>query len=395
MLLARGPLPSLFQQSGIDLPLPAHTFLWDATTLNDWAIAAQQSLHSPQYVYEVNQNSLITPCDTFQSSILVAAHYNHFNSITPYVNASCVSDIDHLLDGSFATKLRLLTAKLVQVTPIRALLAVSGVSWILSEKVASPQAFAQLKTTLRTWTNQLWSGPSADSQPVPVKEALKLSIDILQLTLNERPDALALEMGTDMGPYFASLVLWAITVAAGTRAKPTQQVALQAPRRQQSQPPSLTYQHIDVGMPVPATPAQLSQSFSSQPSMTTSPAHTSIPGLVHSQPTSPARHDSLAATTLLSHEHITVNSISFLADAHALAAADPASQSALNISCFQAGCISLLLWVKLQLRGAPIENQSGVSVWASRPGEGLGELMDSVVGSLERVLNRGWTGWGI
>jgi hypothetical protein len=393
MLLAREPLPSIFQQSGIDLPFPAHTFLWDATTISDWAIAAQQSSHSPQYVYEVIQDSLINPCDTFQSSILIAAHYNRFNSITPYVNASSISDIDHLLDGSFATKQKLLTAKLVQITPIRALLAVSGVSWILSEKVSSQQVFAQLKTTLRTWISQLWSGPTADLQPVPVKEALKLSIDILQLTLNERPDALALDMGTDMGPYFASLVLWAITVAASTRAKGTQQVGLQAPRRQQSQPPSLPYQHMDIS--VPATPAQLSHSFSNQPSMTTSPAHTSIPGLVHSQPTSPARHDSLAATTLLSHEQITVNSISFLADAHALASSDPASQSALNISCFQAGCISLLLWVKLQLRGTPIEDQSSMGVWASRPGEGLGELLDSVVGSLERVLNRGWTGWGI
>jgi hypothetical protein len=36
-----------------------------------------------------------------------------------------------------------------------------------------------------------------------------------------------------------------------------------------------------------------------------------------------------------------------------------------------------------------------MAVWASAPGAGLGELLDGVVGCLERVLNRGWVGWGI
>jgi hypothetical protein len=116
---------------------------------------------------------------------------------------------------------------------------------------------------------------------------------------------------------------------------------------------------------------------------------------VHSQPTSPVRHDSLASTTLISHEHITLNSASFLSEAQHLISIDPVSQSELNMSRLQAGCISLLLWVKLQLRGAPLEEQSGMAVWSSRPGEGLGELLDSIVGSLERVLNRGWSGWGL
>ena len=43
-----------------------------------------------------------------------------------------------------------------------------------------------------------------------------------------------------------------------------------------------------------------------------------------------------------------------------------------------------------------LEDTSGAAnAWAARPGEGLGELLDGVTGSLERILGRGWGGWGI
>jgi hypothetical protein len=372
-LLARQPLPSLFLDSGVDLPLPAHIVLWDATTLNDWAIAAQQYSQSPQYVYEIAQGSSLATCDSFQSSLLIAAHYSQFESSSPCMDVTSLLYIENHLDGSFSTRQKLLTAKLVQVAPLRALLAVSGESWILSEKVPSQQVFQQLKTTLRTWVHQLWSATTPNSEPVPVILALALSLNILQQALDERPESLSLDMGTDMGLYFAALVLWTITAAASARAKGVQQVSPHAPRRQQSQP---VIHHASTS--VPSTPTQ-----------------TKLLGLVRSQPTSPVRHDSLASTTLISHEHITLNSASFLSEAQHLISIDPVSQSELNMSRLQAGCISLLLWVKLQLRGAPLEEQSGMAVWSSRPGEGLGELLDSIVGSLERVLNRGWSGWGL
>jgi hypothetical protein len=55
----------------------------------------------------------------------------------------------------------------------------------------------------------------------------------------------------------------------------------------------------------------------------------------------------------------------------------------------------MLLWVKLQLRGACHENQNDLAMWTSGSGDGLGELLNSVVGSLEKILNGGWTHWGI
>ena len=60
----------------------------------------------------------------------------------------------------------------------------------------------------------------------------------------------------------------------------------------------------------------------------------------------------------------------------------------------QTGCISLLLWVKLRLRGVSLEDQSGCAA-ADASGEGLGELLEGVVGSIETILEKGWGEWGI
>jgi hypothetical protein len=390
MLLAREPIPSQFQESGMDLPFPIHTSVWDAMTLEEWTMAAQQYSSSPQYVFAATPDSVLVPCDSFQSSILVAAHYNRFDVAMPYSNTFSNSEIDLLLDESFVTKKKLLTAKLLQVTPIRELLAVSGESWILSEKVSSPQTFTAFKTTLRTWAAQLWSAPMNNCQPAASREALKLSVEILTMALNEPAESLELGMGTDMGVYFAGLVLWAITTAASTRANASQQALRYAPYRHNSLPPSYQTSHNPTSAPATSTP--LSDVFTIPTPMDPCTTQAIVQGLIHSQPTSPARHDSLSGTALLSYDQITYNSLSFLPVILSLALQP---QQPLDLSTLQAGCISMLLWVKLQLRGTPLEDQTDMAVWASAPGDGLGELLDGVVGSLERVLNRGWTGWGI
>jgi hypothetical protein len=358
MLLAREPAPSLFQGTGMDLPFPMHTSVWDAISLDEWTMAAQQYSSLPQYVFGATPGSLLVSCDVFQSSLLIAASYNRFDVTLPYSNTYSVEEVDALLDNSFGTKQSLLTAKLLQVTPIRELLAVSGESWVLSEKVSSPQSFTAFKTTLRTWAAQLWSSPT----PVAVHSALKLSVEILTMALTS-PSPLSLGMGTDMGVYFAGLVLWAITTAASTRAKSTQQ--------------ALHFRHNSLS-PTYSTPTS-----APNPSFDMADA-------CYSQPTSPVQPDS--STTLLSYDQISYQSRSFLPLILGLAQ----QQSTPDLSTLQAGCISMLLWVKLQLRGASALDDAGdMAVWASAPGAGLGELLDGVVGCLERVLNRGWVGWGI
>ena len=376
LLLAREPSPSLIQVIGLDLPFPGHSSLWDATTLSDWTLAARQASRLPSYVYEVTADLMIGPFDCFQSSVLLAVHYSSLQGPTSYTSSPSTLDIEHLLDGSPATQRKLLTAKILQVTPIRALLAVSGESWILSEKVSSAQKFSSLKTILRTWVGELLSERDEHMPTTPVKEALALSVEILQEALKEQQNALVVEMGSDMGIYFAGLVLWAITTAATSRTKITLPSEPQSPRILE---PLLL-------APVPSTSVDPLDPFPQQAS--------SFP----SQSATPVPQGLLDCPTMLSHAQITINTISFLSHASAdFASAESFSQLPRNLARCQTGCGSLLLWVKMRLRGAALEHQSDVvaDTWLCEPSEGLGELLDGITRSLERILGRGWNGWDI
>jgi hypothetical protein len=375
LLLARESLPSPIQDSNIDIPFPAHSSLWDAVDATEWAMAAHQHPYTPSYVYEVAPGSLPEPLDTFQSSVILAVHYNHHETSAPYLSSPVTINLEHLLDPAPAIKRTLLVSKLVQVTPIRALLAVACETWIFSEKV-SLQAFAALRTTLRTWLAQLWS--ANETEGTPVKEALKLSIEILQQAVEEQRDAVPLEMGTDMSIFFAALVLWAVTVAATTRTKgPHHKVPhhkVQQRSRQGSHPES------------PQSLAHSSSSSSAQHPLSTS----------NSQPQSPII-EATPENPLLSHAQIIINTISFLTDTLAMVehTASP-RQSSADHARRQTGCVSLLLWVKLRLRGVPLEDQGGAAdVLGTRPGSGLGELLEGVIVSIERILKKGWSESGV
>jgi hypothetical protein len=108
----------------------------------------------------------------------------------------------------------------------------------------------------------------------------------------------------------------------------------------------------------------------------------------HSQPASPIVHPTHSASSL-SHTQIVINTIVFLRLFNSPANIRNTLRSPAS-SSLQTGCISLLLWVKLRLRGVPLKGQ-----WDSAPGDGLGELLDGVTRSLEKILGKGWGDWGI
>lgn len=338
----------------------------------------------------------MAPFDSFQSSLLLAAHYNRFDTPAPYSSSAATLDVEHLLDTSPLTTRQLLTAKLVQVTPVRALLAVSGESWILSEKVPSAQDFIALKTTLRGWISQLWSTSTVEGHTVAIKEALRLSIEILQNALKEQQNSITLDLGTDMGIYFAALVLWAITTTANTRVKGPSKTAQQPALHRQSQSPLPFIANSSRSIP-PIPNAVVNQFSHHTPPMIPSPTQSLQIGPMRSRETSPGSPPSIDCNTLLSHAQITINTITFLATASVdLGSSDSLVHLPSNLARCQTGCISLLLWVKLRLRGVSLEDQSSMAdAWTCRPGEGLGELLDGVTGSIERILTRGWTEWGI
>ncbi|KAF1972679.1 hypothetical protein BU23DRAFT_155949 [Bimuria novae-zelandiae CBS 107.79] len=386
-LLTRSPQQSSISCAGVELPLPSHSELWDATTPSDWAMASQQNPHHATFVYQVSPDLLQT-FDTFQSSLIIAAYYNHFNN-NSYFTPANLSAIEHLLDHSPITKHQLLTAKLLQVVPIRALLAISGESWILSEKVPSPQIFGSYRTSLRTWVNGLWC-TSDDSRGQPVKDALKYAIEIAQHAMTVPAHALRLELGADMGLYYAALTIWATTVAANTR--------INAPQPAQ---PNRFQSHS----PLPAT----RNNFSSTPtsfsmythSATPNPNHPAALGLTSHPVTSPVPPS--PSTTSMQYSELAMLSLSFLGTAledHSLLGVAPHWPR--DVSQWQQGCAALMRWVKMRLRNGATEGRDSVVAsnlhvgiaGTGRGGDGFGELLDGVIGVLEKIMSRGWEGWG-
>jgi hypothetical protein len=378
----------MIQLSGFDLPLPSHFSLWEAQNPMDWAMAAQQYVHLPTYVYNVPTDMSVGPFDHFQSLLLIAAYYNHFNNPALYLSPPVLPDIEPILDSSPITKHQLLTAKLMQVTPVRALLAVSGESWILSEKVPSPPAFSSFKATLKTWVNGLWS-TTPDPQSQAVKDALRVSIELLQHAISTPSYSLRLELGADMGLYFAALVIWAITVASNTRINTPQPSA--QPFRYQSHSPissNCNSNHF------PTTPTHYSAA-TSQASISPNPSHPTNMGLMPTSPLPPQTNSMLTS-------EITSQSIDFLTNALLdLDVLGLLPQWPRDVVAWQQGCASLMRWVKMRLRNGAVEGRDSVisagptSAGTGRGGDGLGELLDGVVSVLEKIMGRGWEGWGV
>lgn len=388
LLLAREPKPSLIQASGYDLPFPVPIEIWDADSTYEWKLAQQVYPAAPLYVYEISPDVISRPLDTFQSSMLLAAYYNCFDMGAPYALGPPTFDLECHLDASPGIVRQHLTAKLVHVTPIRALLAIPGESWIFSERVSSLQAFGLLRTTVRAWLVQLWATDSTLGHAAPIKEALRLSVTILEAALREAQSPMKPEIGTDLGIFFAALVLWAVTAAATTRFKEVVPQRLQTPCYIQ-QPLASSNSPTVSGSPSPLLHPSLAQSplaihAASQPTLG------SMVGTPISPPSQMA-HDDIC---LLSHDDIATQSMAFLASAltdYQHAASQKWTASDL-VRC-QMGCLSLLLWVKMRLRGVCLEEST--ESWSSSASGGLGELLNGVITMLEKMLGRGWSEWGI
>lgn len=393
VLLAREPRPSMIQPYEYDLPLPSHFSLWEAENPLEWAYASQQYRHLPMYIYEIIPDIPVGPFDQFQSLLLIANQYNHFSNAATYLSPPPLPAIDHLLDTSPVTKHALLSAKLLQVTPIRALLAVSGESWILSEKVPSPAAFQRYKSTLKVWTSGLWV-TTAEPQTQAVKEALRISIELLQHAVAISPDNVHLELGADIGLYFAALVIWAVTVAANTHLSTSQ--AAPQPMRYHSHSP-LPTNHTNGYF---STPSHMS-STSTRSTNSPNPAHPGTMGLMPHPRASPAP---APTSNCMLYSELAATSINFLQNAPLeLDSLGIAQQWPKDLSQWHQGCAALMRWVKMRLRNGTQEGRDSVMGSAPLPagagtgrgGDGLGEVLDGVVAVLEKIMTRGWAGWGI
>jgi hypothetical protein len=392
VLLARSPRPSVLQCSGFDLPFPCHFSVWETETPIDWVLAAQHYAHLPAFVFEISPGASIGRFDRFQSALYIAAQYNHLDNPAVYISPPALPAIDHLIEDSATSKHALLTAKLLQVTPIRALLAIPGESWILSENVPSRDEFENLKLTLRAWVTSLWTA-TTESQSQPVHEALKISLELLQHAVNVSPDDVHFDLGADMGLYFAALVVWAVTVASYTRINAAQASSHHV--RYQSQSPLSSSR---IGGSFTASPLHFSIS-AAQPSHSPNPGHPATLGLISASQTSPALPPT--SNSMLCSEFTTI-ATNFLDSALLeLNFIGVVTQWPRDVSFWQQGCAALLRWVKMRLRNGAVEGRDSVigsgptSAGTGRGADGLGDILDGAVAVLEKILGRGWDGWAI
>ena len=361
-LLARDR-ESILQIMSDNLPIPIHESWWGAETASEWSLIAQDQGGMPTTTREALQPQLKGRYDTFQSTVLIAAQYGHSNSF----GFSSGTALEDLLSNSWMTQLHLLTTKLAQLLPMRALLAVSGETWVFGTKLTSEDECFALKSSLRTWLDQLWSC-SADSDEDSAAEALRISISILELSL-ESDTRLSLGLGNELGVFFAALVLWAATAAAHSRA---------------------CVPKIPFHQPGPLLPPHHNTSTTSQPvdssyTATLTTYHQSVHGLMGLEGTLCAPFHRRGSVP---YQEIISNTLRFLPNA-------TEDIATFNLTACDIGCTSILLWAKMHLRGGFRNGQQPTSTGANTSDQLNGEVINEAIGQIERMLDHGWEGWGI
>jgi hypothetical protein len=232
--------------SGLEIYMPAQSVLWEATTCSRWSQLMRLNLDPVVDVdrtldsiankkcqvdrYEPFQCALITACHA-ASVVFQKQEMNH----APYGIATSPSHPLFQIEKVAALEAVFCTHPNVQImhhavvmalaTPFRALLATSGESWVLSQRLSheallAAAEFATLKSELHTWTDNLqppaffWTGPTGVNG---AHLALQKALGILEIALDTDPINLA--FGPEMALYYASLVLWAATHAGVAKAE--------------------------------------------------------------------------------------------------------------------------------------------------------------------------------
>lgn len=69
-----------------------------------------------------------------------------------------------------------------------------------------------------------------------------------------------------------------------------------------------------------------------------------------------------------------------------------------DVAQWQQGCAALLRWVRMRLRNGSLDvalTSGPASTVTGRGNDGHGELLDGVISVLEKIMGRGWEGWGV
>jgi hypothetical protein len=174
-------------ESQHELPMPCHSDLWEAESRDDWhELVKQQS--APLSLPAATDQFLFPTLDThldndpFSTSLVRAHILNHrstcpdlYQNLSSYFNTLNSSNPYHSRNMNLFTYHAFLAA---HHTPLRALLTVSGESWLFNQKLDREPDFLAAKEKLRSWILE-------DSD---VKSAVWHSVQVLKLAMGKHDD---------------------------------------------------------------------------------------------------------------------------------------------------------------------------------------------------------------
>lgn len=247
-LLIPQPQPAVSSlDSGLTLWFPLPTRLWDMKTAQDWQFGLQEVditvNEVGQVLDDVAAGVPLGILDEFQSNVLTACFATSqvlsrqpFLPFQPEIHIMFAAQnsvhFKALLNPSPYVQLMFEMINLATCTPLKALVAVSGESWLLTQKLSTSAAqsneiFIGLKQELRLWSNGIQQdmtfgammtmvpGPStaASAPSSPAIQALACAKRILSLALHNSSSQLP-SFGPEITVFYAALVLWALTYSS-------------------------------------------------------------------------------------------------------------------------------------------------------------------------------------
>ncbi|KAK5009313.1 hypothetical protein LTR28_001644 [Elasticomyces elasticus] len=257
-LFGRAPLEQSSELSRTELPFPQTTPIWDATPGDDdrRIIDAWRGQHAIVYdsISEATNGAAMMQFppshihDAFQSLLMMAWSCK---DDVPVMDVVGYLDPDHLLQtvqDSPSIKVAYHVSMLTRNTPVRDLLAVSGESWVMAEKLTSSDLYIQSQIAVRSWAGQT-TGMAYSASPrmpspneIAVNRAVYHALEILRL-FSDPNVAMTGLLFDEWSIHLASLVLWARSYATSTNDQSPRRVSVSIPQPSEPRMP-----HLDQAM---------------------------------------------------------------------------------------------------------------------------------------------------
>jgi hypothetical protein len=237
--------PQSAPAAGLELFMPAPSALWDApdhvrwsqlvhchpTSLIDLAETLDNIWTNTNHVshFDVFQSMMIVACyaasTLFQKQGLQGTQFSASAATHPVFESDNIVAVERVLSPQLNVISIYSLVRLASNTPLRALLATSGESWVLSQRLSqeallAAAEFTTLKAEMRAWTETtsepaFFQGSTGDNIRAAVQHALNIVKTWIEV------ESTGLPYLSDLALYYACLVLWTVTYSAVSKAEAT------------------------------------------------------------------------------------------------------------------------------------------------------------------------------